>query len=504
MKKEYFIVIMAFIFGLLVWIFDSAIDSLFFYEDSFFNLVIAKIPKPELFFRSQVIIFFTIFGIIISRIFSRQKKTEESLLRVQNELERRVEERTAKLSESNELLNAEIVERVRAEKGLRHNQKMLRTIFDGIIDPLVLLGEDMRVKIINKAAAEYYGLSEDLVIYETKCHQMLRDSATPCQGCEVPRAISKGKSVQFERKGFMTSERLEKVYLYPVKNEDTNAWDTIIRISDITEQRLLEKQIIQQEKLASLGVMVSSMAHEINNPNNFISFNIPILRNYVEEIMPIVDKYAGEHPEIEICNMSYSDFREDIFKLLDNVEHGSCRISSLVSNLKDFSQPKNRIQEQWIDLKPIIENVISLFRSQLGERSKIFTATIPVNLPQVWSDSYALEQILINLLVNAKQALENTDSKIELSVEVHSNWLNHIILKVKDDGCGMNEKTIQKIFDPFFTTKHHAGGTGLGLYVTQNLVKSLGGRIEVESKPSKGSIFKVILPDRKRRRSKRL
>ena len=327
-------------FGLFVWIFDSAADSLFFYEDSFLNLAIFKIPKPELFFRSQVLIFFTIFGIIISLLFSKQRKTEESLLKLQNELEKRVEERTKKLSESNELLNAEIAERVHAEAGLRHSQKILKAVFDGISEPLVLLGGDMRVKIINKAAADYYGLSEDSVIFESKCHQMLRDSAAPCQGCEVPTAISIGKGMQFERKGFMDPERLENVFIYPVKTGDGKNENLLLRISDITEQRLLEKQLIHNEKMAALGLLVSSIAHEINNPNNFISLNIPVLKNYITEMLPIFDTHYKDHPDIEICNMSYTDFRKDIFKLLENVQHGSDRISTFVSNLKDFSQFK--------------------------------------------------------------------------------------------------------------------------------------------------------------------
>ena len=504
MKKEYIIVLSAFFFGLFVWIFDSAADSLFFYEDSFLNLVILKIPKPELFFRFQVLIFFTIFGIIISLLFAKQRKTEESLLGLQNELEKRVEERTKKLSESNELLNAEIAERVHAEASLRHSQKMLKEIFDGISEPLVLLDRDMRVKIINNAAANYYGLSEDLVIFESKCHQMLRDSAAPCPGCDVPTAISSDKGMQFERKGFMDPERLENVFIYPVKTGDGKSENLLLRISDITEQRLLEKQLIHNEKMAALGLLVSSIAHEINNPNNFISLNLPVLKNYITEMLPIFDTHYKDHPDIELCNMSYTDFRKDIFKLLENVQHGSDRISIFVSNLKDFSQFQGNIKEEWIDLNPVIEKAVSMCRGRLKERNKSFITNIPENLPQVWSDPFALEQILINLLVNAIQAAEHTDLRIELSVEVHSNWLHHIILEVKDNGCGMDEKTIQKIFNPFFTTKLSAKGTGLGLYVTHNLVASLRGRIEVESKLTKGSIFRVILPDKEQRTIKRL
>jgi len=120
MKKEYLIIISAFIFGILVWIFDSAADSLFFYKDSFLNLLILDVPKPEIFFRFLILISFTIFGIIISGLFSKQRKSEESLNLLNNELEQRVEARTKKLSEANELLNSEIAERVHAEYKLKN------------------------------------------------------------------------------------------------------------------------------------------------------------------------------------------------------------------------------------------------------------------------------------------------------------------------------------------------------------------------------------------------
>lgn len=503
MKKEYLIIISAFMFSILVWIFDSTVDSLFFYEDSFLNLLVFKVPKAELFFRSEVIIFFTLFGIIISLLFFKQKKTEASLLRMHIELEKRVEERTANLLEANKRLNTEIANRINTENKLKHNQKMLKAIFDGISDPLVLLDGDIRMKLINKAAVDYYCLSEDQLMLESKCHQMFRDSTALCQGCEIPTAISSGKSTQFERKGFMDPQRLEKVFIYPVRTGDGERENVLLRVSDITEQRLFERQLIQNEKMASLGVLVSSIVHEINNPNNFISFNIPILKDYVKVMLPFVDAYYREHPDYEICNMPYTDFREDIFTLLENVEHGSDRIYTFVSSLKEFSQFKVKIKEEWIDLNSVVEKVVSICRAQLIKKVKTFKTNIAENLLQIWSDPSALEQILINLLVNAIQALEYPDSRIELSVEVHGNWLNHTILEVKDNGCGMDEKTIQKIFEPFFTTKPHTEGTGLGLYVTHKLVESLRGRMEVKSELGKGSIFRVILPDKERRRKKR-
>ena len=125
MKKEVKIIILSFFFGVLVWICDSAIDHLFFYDGSFLDLLVLNVPSPEVFFRSQVIIFFTIFGIIISRLFSKRGQAEKTLRKAHDELETRVEERTVKLSEANKYLNDEIIERTLAENRLQQAMEML-------------------------------------------------------------------------------------------------------------------------------------------------------------------------------------------------------------------------------------------------------------------------------------------------------------------------------------------------------------------------------------------
>ena len=426
-------------------------------------------------------------------------RVNKALQEAKDDLEKRVEDRTAELFEANKKLRNEINDRIRFQEQLQHSKSMLQAVVDAISEPLILLSEDMVVKMLNRAAADYYGLSEYKDILDSKCHEMLRASAAPCEGCEIPAAASSGKSLMFERKGFMEPDRLERVSIYPVKEMDGDSSDLLIRISDITEQRLFEKQLIHSEKMSSLGVLVSSIAHEINNPNSFISFNIPILRDYIEEMMPIVDAYAAGHPDLEICRLAFPEFRKDIANLLVNIEHGSGRISTFVSNLKDFSQLREKVEEDWIELASLIEKVLAICQVQLKKNVKSFVTNIPENLPRIWTDPAALEQILINLLVNAAQAVDKNDSRVELNVEVHHSWLNHAILEVKDNGAGMDEQTLQKIFDPFFTTKSRTGGTGLGLYVSHNLVQGLRGRIEVESESAKGSTFRVILPDKERR-----
>lgn len=433
----------------------------------------------------------------------QRSRAGEALRKAKNELEKRVEERTFELFEANKKLRAEINDRNRFQEQLQQSKSRLQAVFDSISEPLILLNKDMVVKMLNRTAADYYGLSEYKDLLNSKCHDMLRASATPCEGCEVPVAVSGGKSAMFERRGFMEPDRLEQVFIYPVKEKEGGSSDLLLRINDITEQRMLEKQLIHSGKMSSLGVLVSSIAHEINNPNTFISFNIPILRDYITEVMPIADAYAAEHPKLEICHMDYTEFRQDIANILDNIEHGSRRINTFVSNLKEFSQVKEKVEEDWFELTSFIERVLSICNVQLKNNVKVFVTNIPENLPRIWSDPFALEQILLNLLVNAVQAIDRKDSRVEINVAVRPNWLDHAIFEVKDNGAGMDEITMQKIFEPFFTTKSRTGGTGLGLYVSHNLVQSLRGRIEVESEPRKGSTFRVVLPDKERRSLKR-
>jgi C4-dicarboxylate-specific signal transduction histidine kinase len=192
--------------------------------------------------------------------------------------------------------------------------------------------------------------------------------------------------------------------------------------------------------------------------------------------------------------MTYAEFRKDISNLLDNIEHGSGRINSVVSNLKEFSLNKDKKPPKRINIEEIIERVLAICQNKIKKTVKTFNKQIPQNMPLIYTDPYALEQILINLLVNAAQAADKQDSRVKLAVSVGNGETDHITIKVSDNGCGMDEQTRLKIFDPFFTTKSPAEGTGLGLYVCHNLIADLGGKIEVESKVGQDTVFKVILP----------
>jgi len=194
--------------------------------------------------------------------------------------------------------------------------------------------------------------------------------------------------------------------------------------------------------------------------------------------------------------MPYADFREDVLKLLDNIEHGSTRINATVAKLKEFSRKKDEKGARQILPTEVIEKAVAICHTQVRKTVKTFDVEVQQAMPGMITDPDAVEQTLINLLINAAQAADKPDSRIRLTAQ-RGACGEGLVLEVEDNGCGMDRKTAARIFDPFFTTKAQGLGTGLGLYISKNLIESAGGSITVESEIGRGTTFRVVLPDLK-------
>jgi PAS domain S-box-containing protein len=262
----------------------------------------------------------------------------------------------------------------------------------------------------------------------------------------------------------------------------------------IIRNQKIRDQLRQNDKLASLGLLVSGVAHEINNPNNFITFNLPILRDYLQQILPIIDNYAEQHHDLTILSMPYREWRTDLLKLLGNLEHGSSRINQTVSALREFAREGKNKEKDWIDPRQAIERGVNLCKSQLQRLVRSLDIDIAPDLPKIFCIPQSLEQVLVNLLINASQAADKTDSYIKIKAVLPQGRPEELLLEISDNGCGISPEHQKKIFDPFFTTKPTGEGTGLGLSICHRLVEELGGRIEVNSKLGRGSTFRILLP----------
>ena len=256
-----------------------------------------------------------------------------------------------------------------------------------------------------------------------------------------------------------------------------------------------ELQLIQADKMSSLGMLVSATAHELQNPNGVFILNLPILKDYLNELLPLLDRQFKAQDDCIIYRMSYREIRQDIIRLIDNLSEGSKEISSFINNLKDFSRYNEEIKLERANLKSIVDQVLLLCGTLINKTIHSFKTDIPDDLALVYTDMKKLKQILLNLLINAAQSADKNPSTLTLRAVSSDQWREHTIIEISDNGCGMDDLTRQKIFEPFFTTKSETNGTGLGLYICYNLVNALGGRIEVESEIGKGSTFRVIVPN---------
>jgi signal transduction histidine kinase len=357
----------------------------------------------------------------------------------------------------------------------------------------------MTLIMLNRAALRFFGalLYRDLI--GASCLEFFQGRYGEEATHLVQAVIAEQEPARHELATKGDSARYEEVFVYPVHAGGGNRSLAIIRITDRTKQRLMERELIQSEKLASLGLLISGIVHEINNPNNFISFNMPILRDYLQEILPVLDEHAAKTPHYEVQGMPYAEFRADVMKLLENIEHGSTRINATVAKLKEFSRKRDEKGARPILPTGVVERAVAICHTQIRKTVKTFDVQVQQDMPEMVSDPDAIEQTLINLLINAAQAADKPDSHIRLKAWREISGMEGLVLEVEDNGCGMEAKTASRIFDPFFTTKEEKLGTGLGLYISKNLLESVGGFITVESEIGRGTAFRVVLPDLKDR-----
>jgi polar amino acid transport system substrate-binding protein len=259
----------------------------------------------------------------------------------------------------------------------------------------------------------------------------------------------------------------------------------------ITKEKNMERQLLQADKLASLGQLVSGIAHEINNPNTFIRGNLTIIQEALNDMMPILDRAYEARPDLKIARLNYEMFRQSIPVLVDDMVQGANRIKGIVDGLRKFAKKDEGLLNERVNVNAITEACMRLVDNQVRRTADV-KAEFDPDLPEITGNAQKLQQVIVNVLINASQAIDKPRGTITVSSYRPND--REIVLKISDNGKGMDEKTVKQIFDPFFTTKRHHGGTGLGLSIAYGIIKEHEGRIEVESKIGVGTTFYIYLP----------
>lgn len=259
------------------------------------------------------------------------------------------------------------------------------------------------------------------------------------------------------------------------------------------EAKLQQQRLIQVDKMIALGVLVSGVAHEINNPNNFIMINVPIIKDAWESIIPILEEYYDNEGDFMVAGMSYSEMRDNIPDLFSGIIEGSERIMNIVNNLKDFARQENSDITQAVDLKAVMNSALILLSNQINKSTYDFRQKFEEDLPLIRGNFQRIEQVLVNLIQNACQAIPDPGKSIEVTA-FHEKKSGRVVIEIRDEGVGIPQENLKHILDPFFTTKRAVGGTGLGLSVCAGIIEEHGGDLEFDSEPGKGTTAKVSLP----------
>lgn len=273
----------------------------------------------------------------------------------------------------------------------------------------------------------------------------------------------------------------------------------MVTAADITEvkraqqmEKHHQEQLMQADKMISLGNLVAGVAHEINNPTNAIMVNTPVLEDIWKNIKPIVDGYHEENKNFEIGRIPYADISTSIADLFSGITDSARRIKTIVDDLKDFARPNHVELSRNVNVNDVVKQSITLLNNMIVKSTINFSVAYGHDIPLIKGNPQQLEQVFINLIQNACQALENNQQAIHVFT-AYDPSVKRVIIGVKDEGPGIPSENLKFIMDPFFTTRRNTGGTGLGLSVSSGIIQGHHGELNVESTVGKGTTFTVLL-----------
>jgi PAS domain S-box-containing protein len=388
------------------------------------------------------------------------------------------------------------------EKALEERTEELTTIVDGIQDFILVITPERKIVEANKSFLEQMGYSREDVVGRS-CHEVFQNVSTPCESgdivCPLNEVIRNKRPSQqvLTRVNHDGGQRYFEVSIFPIWEKDGKISRFIEVSRDITKRKNQEEEItrrleamveertrqleeshakvLHQDKMASLGKLSASVVHEINNP-------IAGILNLIMLLKRIMEEQTLDEPQIE-------QFKHYI----ELMETETRRIGRIVSNLLAFSR-QSKVKPEAVNLNQVIERSLFLNANLMKIRGIKTDTHLDPQLPDIMGSEDQIQQIFMNLISNAAEAMESSkDGELRIETRVSNNG-SEIRAQVRDTGAGISKAHLSKLFEPFFTTKKKGKGVGLGLSVVYGIIKEHGGAIHVASEVGEGTTFTVTFP----------
>ena len=369
-------------------------------------------------------------------------------------------------------------ERRRAEEALRESEKRLQAILDNSPAIIFLKNTEGRYLYVNPQFARLTPLTREQILGKTDAEIFLPEQAAAFRANDL-KVLQAGVALEFEEVADQQDgPHTSIVSKFPLRNAEGKVYAICAIATDITERKSLEAQLRQSQKMEAIGQLAGGIAHDFNNL-------LTVINGYSELVLLSL---PVEHPHCAT---------------FEQIRQAGEKASRLIRQLMAFSR-QQVLQPKVLDLNAVVANIDTMLQRVIGEDIDLLTILSP-GLASVKADPGQIEQVLMNLVLNARDAMPNggrltiETADVVLDTDyarthVAVNPGRYVMLAVSDNGCGMDAETQARIFEPFFTTKDLGKGTGLGLSTVYGIVKQSGGNIGVYSEPGRGTTFRIYLP----------
>lgn len=361
---------------------------------------------------------------------------------------------------------------------LESKRQEIQAILDGITDVMVVLSLDFRIISVNSVFHDVFGADNPRGAY---CYQFFRNADKPCPDCIMCDALKKnavsrsmvilpvnGKNLHFE------------VSASPLRDADGKPATILMLLRDVTLEKEYQAKYLYAEKMATIGLLASGVAHEINNPLAGISG----FAEGIKRRLPRLKDLADENAQVQALADDMQEYVETIL-----AECNRCR--DIVKTLLTFA-PRHQPEFECIDVNALVNDVLKLLHHKLKHHpSGTIRLQMTGGLPYARAVSAEIKQVILNLVLNALYAIKD---KGRITIQTRVQDKRWIVISVQDTGCGIPGEYRHKLFEPFFTTKPVGKGIGIGLATCYSIIQRHSGEITVDSEEGKGSTFNVKLP----------
>lgn len=386
------------------------------------------------------------------------------------------------------------------EAGRSAVSELYRTIVESTEEGIWILDSGGRTSFVNPRMAEMIGYRREEML-----GRPVADFCDPAGASQTEENLERRQRGVREIHDFVLQHKdgheVHTLMATSPLHGDNDAYTgALALVTDVTHRReeqeavTREREALQRiDKLATLGTLVSGVAHEVNNPNHHIMLTLPLLKRFFDDAAVHLDDIHTRTPSLTLANLPWPEVREEVPLLLDQMAEGAERIRRIIHELRDFTRGVAGESPGPFSINEVVDAALPLLLGRIKKATDRFEVVRGEGIPAVRGSLRSLEHVLVNLVLNACEALSHRTDRLRVSTSWNAA-AGRVCVRVEDEGRGIPGDHLRRVFEPFYSSHPHDGGSGLGLAVARRIVQDHGGELRLDSREGAGTTATVLLP----------